>query len=45
LVAGARNHHYLRSQESHGVEAVGLAQVQLIAEVGKRLEGLFRVVA
>jgi hypothetical protein len=49
LVAGARNHHYLRMYGSGGVEAAGLAQllsqVQIIAVAGDHLEVLLRAVA
>jgi hypothetical protein len=46
LVAGARNHHYLRSQGRNGVEAASLSrlalQIEMTAGVGKHLNLLFQ---
>jgi hypothetical protein len=49
LVAGARNHQYLRSRASYSVEAASLgqllSQVLMVVGGGNRLKLLFRAVA
>ena len=49
LVAGACNHHYLRTRENRGAETVGqaqlLSQTQIFAVVSNHFDVLFAAVA